>query len=388
MNKMKNKEKELNQSDELVTVAIHTYEKAQILKTILEANDIPAIINSVDLIQPNPEGTFRVRIRKSDLQEALSIIENIDLSYDEKTDEEKIADKGKEIRNEILVPVDFSNSSMKASEFAFRLAKDLNCDIKLMHVFFSPYYPISMPFGESYAVQPPDEELYRDIRGRMEKEMDKWIDKLNEKIAAGELPEISFSPILLEGLPEEEIIIYSKKMRPMAIVMGTRGASQKDIDLIGSVTAEVIEGCKTPVFAIPDQAPPKYLSEMKNLGFLTNFRERELVAFDRMMKFIGKYPIKVYLVHVNKKEDMWNEIKLSGIRNFLEKRYPSLEMDYELIDKADESLEEVIDKFVREKNIDILAMSSSRRNIFARMFNPGLARRMLFHSQTPLLVLK
>lgn len=385
---MKNKEKELNQKDELVTVAIHTYEKAQILKSILEANGIPAVITSVDIIQPNPAGSFRVRIKESDLPEALSIIENTDLSYVEKIDEEKVKNKDKEIKNEILVPTDFSNSSMKACEFAFRLAKDLDCEIKLMHVFFSPYYPVSMPFGESYAVLPPDEELYLDVRERMEKEMKKWVDILNEKIAAEELPKITFTYILQEGLPEEEIINYSKKMHPMAIVMGTRGASQKDIDLIGSVTAEVIDGCKTPVFAIPDQAPPKYLSEMKKLGFLTNFREREFVAFDRMMKFIGKYPIKVYLVHVNKKEDMWNEIKLAGIRNFLEKKYPSLETDYKLIDKVDEPLEVVIDRFVRENDIDMLAMSSSRRNIFARMFNPGLARRMLFHSQTPLLVLK
>ena len=247
---MKNKEKELNQKDELVTVAIHTYEKAQILKSILEANGIPAVITSVDIIQPNPAGSFRVRIRESDLPEALSIIENTDLSYVEKIDEEKVKNKDKEIKNEILVPTDFSNSSMKACEFAFRLAKDLDCEIKLMHVFFSPYYPVSMPFGESYAVLPPDEELYLDVRERMEKEMKKWVDILNEKIAAGELPKITFTYILQEGLPEEEIINYSKKMHPMAIVMGTRGASQKDIDLIGSVTAEVIDGCKTPVFIL------------------------------------------------------------------------------------------------------------------------------------------
>lgn len=166
-----NEEKELNQRDELVTVAIHTYEKAQILKSILEANSIPAVITSVNIIQPNPAGSYRVKIRKSDLPEALPILENTDLSYVEKTGEEKNRSKDKEIKKEILVPTDFSDSSMRACEFAFRLAKDLGCEIKLMHVFFSPYYPVSMPFGESYAVLPPDEELYLDVRERMEKEM-------------------------------------------------------------------------------------------------------------------------------------------------------------------------------------------------------------------------
>lgn len=132
---MKNEEKELNQRDELVTVAIHTYEKAQILKSILEANGIPAVITSVNIIQPNPAGSYRVKIRKSDLPEALPIIENTDLSYVEKTGEEKNRSKDKEIKKEILVPTDFSDSSMRACEFAFRLAKDLGCEIKLMHVF-------------------------------------------------------------------------------------------------------------------------------------------------------------------------------------------------------------------------------------------------------------
>ena len=37
--------------------------------------------------------------------------------------------------------------------------------------------------------------------------------------------------------------------------MGTRGKSQKDIDLIGSVTAEVIERSRVPVLAIPENTP-------------------------------------------------------------------------------------------------------------------------------------
>ena len=36
---------------------------------------------------------------------------------------------------------------------------------------------------------------------------------------------------------EEEILRYAKEQRPMVIIMGTRGKNQKDIDLIGSVTA-------------------------------------------------------------------------------------------------------------------------------------------------------
>ena len=70
-------------------------------------------------------------------------------------------------------------------------------------------------------------------------------DKIKEKVASGEFPDIKYSCILREGIPEEEILRYAKEQRPKVIIMGTRGKSQKDIDLIGSVTAEIIDRSRT-----------------------------------------------------------------------------------------------------------------------------------------------
>jgi hypothetical protein len=126
---------------------------------------------------------------------------------------------------------------------------------------------------------------------------------------------------------------------------------------------------------------------MKKIVFLTNFQAREFKAFDIMMKFLSPYPIKVYLAHIAKKEDVWNEIKLSGIQKYLAEQYPNLQTEYKLIDHT-KGLELALEKFVHKYDIDMISLSSSRRNIFARMFNPGIARRMLFHSDMPLLVIK
>ena len=43
--------------------------------------------------------------------------------------------------------------------------------------------------------------------------------------------------------------------------------------------------------------------------------------------------------------------------------------------------------FVEKEKVDLLAMTTRRRNVFARLFNPGLAHKMIFHSDTPLLVI-
>ncbi len=362
-------------------MAIHSYEKAHILKSILESEGIPAVIHGIKMIDPVIPGNVRVRINETDLSEALRIIEKVDFTSQADKELER------EIRKEILVPVDFSEYSLAACEFGFRLAQDLDCKVKLLHAFFTPFYPGAIPFGDSFTLQATDKEIYQDIKSKTESEMQNLVKKIEMEITAGTLPRVSYQTVLLEGLPEEEIISYSKKMRPTAIVMGTRGKNAKELDLIGSVTAEVMEGCRTPIFAIPEGAKARDLSAMKNIVFLTNFQEREFKAFDIMMRFLKKYPVKVYLTHIAKKEDVWNEIKLSGIQKRFSDLYPQLQTEYRLIEH-NEGMEESIDKFVKEQNIDIISLSSSRRNIFARMFNPGIARRMLFHSDTPLLVIK
>ena len=377
----KDKKNSGSTEEKLVTVAIHTYEKAHILKSILELEGIPSVIHGINLIDPVIPGNVRVRINESDLPRALQIIESVDFSSDEEEKEQKI------LKKEILIPVDFSDYSLVACEFGFHLAHDLGCKVKLLHAFFTPFYPASVPFGDTFTLQTTDKDLFQDVRNRTEREMQALIEKIENRIAAGSIPQVPYKTALVEGLPEEEIITYSKKIGPTAIVMGTRGKNAMELDLIGSVTAEVMEGCRTPVFAIPEGAKIRSLSKMKTIVFLTNFQEREFKAFDIMMNFLKPYPVKVYLAHIAKKEDVWHEIKLSGVQKRFYDLYPYLQIEYKLIDQ-NEVLEVALDKFAEKNNVDMISLSSSRRNIFARIFNPGIARRMIFHSDTPLLVIK
>jgi len=325
-----------------------------------------------------------VRIRESDLQSALRVIEQVD--FTSKVIED-LDDEVNESSNEILIPVDFSDYTLLTCEFGFKLAHDLNCNVKLMHAFFTPFYPAAIPFTDAFTIPISDKDIYKDVKKKTEKDMSELVGKIDALIANKSFPKVSYTTTLIEGLPEEEIISYSKKMKPTAIVMGTRGKNAKDLDLIGSVTAEVMDGCKTPIFAVPEDAKVRNLSEIKRIVFLTNFQEREFKAFDIMMKFLKPYPVKLFLAHIAKKEDVWNEIKLSGLQKYLSESNPRLETEYKLIDQS-ESLEVSLEKYLVDNNIDMISLSSSRRNLFARMFNPGIARRMLFHSDTPILVIK
>lgn len=376
----------IESGNKLVTVAIHSYEKAIILKTILEDEGIPAVIQGINLIHPSIPGNVRVRINESDLQNALAVIEQVDFtSQVEKL--EDLDNKEKEEKKEIFIPIDFSSYTFKTCEFGFNLARDTDSSVKLIHVFFTPFDYMTMPFGDSISIQSGDKDIYQELREKTEKDMAAFVLQLKEKISKNELPDVPFTYDLIEGLPEEEIIAYAKKVRPRAIVMGTRGSNAKSLDLIGSVTAEVIDGSRTPIFAIPEDSKYQDISQIEKIIFLTNFREREFKAFDKAVRFIKHSPVKVYLTHIGDKDDVWNKIKLTGVEKYLKEKYPNIELRYKLLDK-EESIESEIDNLVKEKKIDLITMSSSRRGIFARIFNPGIARKMIFHSDIPMLVIK
>ena len=98
--------------DKLVTLAILTYAKAQILKNVLENEGIEAYIHNVNLIQPVISSGVRLRIKESDLPHALQIIESSAwLSEDIIKGKESSSEKNKEKRK-VLISVDLKPANL------------------------------------------------------------------------------------------------------------------------------------------------------------------------------------------------------------------------------------------------------------------------------------
>lgn len=287
--------------------------------------------------------------------------------------------------NKVLIPVDFSSYSLKACEFGFRFAENVGSEVVLLHVYFTPIYATSLPYGDIFNYHRGDEENVKGILQRVHNDLNTLSEKIKEKVASGEFPDVKYTCVLREGIPEEEIIRYSKEIRPRIIIMGTRGKDQKDIDLIGSVTAEVIERAHTPVLAIPEKTVIRQLAEAERFAFITNFDQRDLIAFDLLVKSLKDLKFSVSLIHLSDTKDTWNEIKLGGIKEYFHKQYPDLEIQYDVV--QNDNFLSNFDQYIQTHHIDVIALASYKRNIFSRLFNPGIARKMIFHSDTPLLVI-
>ena len=385
-------------TDNLVTLAILSQTRAQVLRSVLQSNNIEAFVSSVNPIQPMLPGV-RVRIKESDLPEALKISESGE--WLSKSEIKQLAHQFTEVKGEkvepepveetkktILLPVDFSEYSIKACEFGFNIAQSMNADLVLLHVYFTPIYAASLPSGDIFNYQKQGfKREAQVIHDEVKQQLEKLTNELDQMIEQKELPKVNYITKLREGIPEEEIIRYARRHKVNLVIMGTRGANQKKLDLIGSVTAEVIDRSRTTVFAIPEKTPFRTFDQVKKVAFLTNFEERDLIALDEFLRRSRPYNhTQISLLHITSEYDKWNEIELGGIKEYLTKNYEGLEVDYHIIqDDSDFSLS--LANYLQENQIDIITLTSYRRNVFTRLFNPSIASKMIFHSDTPLLVI-
>jgi nucleotide-binding universal stress UspA family protein len=299
----------------------------------------------------------------------------------------KLTKSKKPRSGKILIPIDFSDYSDKACALGFNYAKEIGAKVVIMHVFYSPFFPSAIPFGDSFPYPVVNEEESILLQKEAEQELTDFSNVIKEKIKNGEWPDVPFITMLRNGLPEEEIVDYSKKYNPNMIIMGTRGKDQKDLDLIGSVTAEVLDAVKVPLFAIPEKTPFTNFSEVKKIAFGTSFDRKDLIAVDALFKMFQSYPIEYSLFHITQKhDDAWNEVQLAGIKEYFAKQYPNTIIKHDIVDGHD--FMPNMEKFIRDNHIDIISLSTHKRNLFARLFNPSMARKMLFHTDTPLLALR
>ena len=361
----------MTKKDRLITVAIHTYAKALILKSILESEGIQVVINNVNLIQPVVSSGVRVRIQEKDLPLALKIIENMAEYEDSNINDET--------KPKVLIPVDFSEYSRKACLIGFDFAKQIGGNVILLHSYMPMAYGMAMlPFTEEEAEDNRAEE-------KAKKRMHEFEQTIKDEIAKGSLAGVKFTCRIEEGVPEVSIIDCAKRENVVLIVMGTRGKSKKEAELIGSVTAEVLDAGVCPVFSIPEGMDTTKISEIKNIVFFSNLIQQDLLSFDEFARLFKGKKISVSIIPIEEqKKDEKLEMYLNQLVQYCKEHYEGF--DFKIEHLKDSKFVDDFENYALSNDIDLILIPNKKRNIFARLFTPSVAHRMVFHTDIPLFV--
>lgn len=367
----------------LITIAIHTYDRAVALKNLLEKEGIQAVIQNVNLEEPMVSSGVRVRIDESDLALALRVIENMDIfaSRDvDDTSDDKV----------ILVPVDFNDRTMNAVRVAFELAHNHSLDIKFLHTFVDRRPTVNVQLTPTLNYDIRDDKFRRQLEATAKTRMSHFADRVREMLKAGLLPLVKFSTVVIEGVPEDAIVDYAKEYRPYMIVMGTRCAAQKEIDMIGSVASEVLEKCGQSVLTIPETATLDLDFNLKNIIFLSNLEQEDILALDTMARIFNETSANVEIVPVPRRRRLFdsrdNRESAERLIQYCRQNFNRFKFELSTVDFDMEEGE--MARLFENRKIDLIVMPNKRKNIFSRFFNPGLAHKILLNADIPMLVIK
>lgn len=361
--------------EKLLTLVVLPYSKAQMLKMRLEAEDIETDLEDINLME-GAATSVKVKIMEKDVQQAVPVLEEF---LGKKPATEKKQKTKKE--DHILVPVDFTPVSEKSCKMAFNIASHLEVKLIFMHCYINPIVH-SVPYGDVYVYDATLLDRMDSAEKKANENFQKFITDLVTEIGRKKWETVKTEFIIKSGYADEDILAYAEENNSRLIVMGRGGETA---DVVGSITADIIYNAKVPVLVVPEEWTEKEVSEFNRVVYATNFDEKDFVVIEKLVGLMKPFDVKVFCVHVGKEAKAdWDQARLEGMKNMLAKNYAEKDFNCRLI--SGEKIPEALDTFIKEENIDVLSLTTHKRNMISRLFNPSIAKKMVFHSHTPLLI--
>lgn len=293
----------------------------------------------------------------------------------------------------VLIPVDFSPNRSLAFKVGFELARRLECEITLLHAsvianpMIMPQFPddftgLDNENSEIEEMEMEEEVHYIDLAAM--RSLKKKLIKLQEN---GKLPNIKFDTILAPGMPEEVIKEYCALKPPRVIVMATRGKEKRKEDLVGSVTAEVIDNCIAPVLTVPEDYSFSGFKEIVRICAFCYFDEGDFSSISTLMNMFGKPEVKIYLFPATDK--VKGEAKKSALQQLQAKLKAAFPASEFLIGQTDDSknLREDVEALFIKESIQMILAPNRKRSAISRFFNPGLPHKILYEIDFPMLAI-
>ena len=190
----------------------------------------------------------------------------------------------------ILFPTDFSETANNAFLYALNLAKSIDAQVYVLHVYELPMITGSLSAGLIQNVYETVElgsfDNFKDNIPQLRQIADE--NGLNEIPIKFILEEGNFLYILREIIGEESVDF---------VVMGTDGNTGIEKMLFGSNTINAITSMKIPILSIPKEMSFK---GFKNIGFTTVFDQRDKDALKYLIEIANRHQAKIHCMHVSK----------------------------------------------------------------------------------------
>lgn len=220
-----------------------------------------------------------------------------------------------------------------------------------------------------------DEIIKRQIKNR-EKECLRFIEEIRRETQCDFQIEI-----LVEkgGFLEETVNKFASVQQCDLIVMSTKGASNLKKTIFGSIAATVVgDNSSIPVLTVPEFAFFKGFKDIVYASDMNRLQEE----IEKLLPMAKTFNAFIHVLNIYKN----NTIPKDNEEALAEKL--KSQFNYKKIDciyVLDSEVKRGINQYLNGRNTDVIAMFSSKRNFFERIFKRSSSREMVSHSNVPIL---
>ena len=256
----------------------------------------------------------------------------------------------------VLVPVDFSATSLNAAEYAVRMFTGVyGINMTLYHVYERPEHR-----------QASEEELNK-LKARL---FDIGIVKMQT------LSEENYDfEKCLERLTREN--------KPDLIVMGITGRNKIGQALIGSNTLKISQKNICPVLVVPPNAK---FSQLKNIALTSEFIQPPPANSTTFIKsLLSSFFAKLHIVNVNPEVHVSITEEQEQLKSTIEKLFHGFEKEFHFLGLY--TVEEAISLFVKDQHIDLIITMPKDHNWLVTLTGGTNTQKLAYQSHVPLLAL-
>lgn len=257
----------------------------------------------------------------------------------------------------VIVPVDFSETSLHAAHFAAKL--------------FVGHYGIELILYHSYSSSSEEAEV-------------------TEKLIALKTELTEKNVVKMDILPHHEsdfIDGMEKAVRHRKadlVVMGIRGKSALAKAFFGSNTLKMVETKSCPVLIVPEKAE---IIDIKHAMLASDFKDSLNVTPSGPIKdFLKVFRPTLHIVNVDKDHYISLTESYEKEKAVLEEMFADFNPEFYFMRLYD--IDEALNLFAEEKNIDLIIAIHKKHNILDKLFNSSRTKALSYHSSIPILVMQ
>lgn len=264
----------------------------------------------------------------------------------------------------ILIPIDFSDNSIKALEYAIGLAGPKKYSITLVHVVEMVY-----DFAAQTAVA--IDGMHQDARESLIKLIHKY-DHTN----------IDFHSKTLEGTPSILLAKLAEEEDADLIIMGTHGVSGIKKVMLGSTAVEVVKESTKPVLLVPVEGNITFTSKITLALEIANHEEPFI---ERVIKIAEFWNLDLEILHLQSKIDFKEKLSVLGLQAYLKEKFPKLISEVITIPTVE--IGKGLDAYFKDNEDAILTMCHHHQTFWQQITSKSRSLEMAYHTKVPLLIM-